>query len=170
VRGVAPRYCPGVVFFGTAYAVMCGATVYRRFQRVARQPPKETWRDMPERLARAVQQFADDIGRLHTPLAVLVALQNVSHSALGVEVLGAWTLLRYFKDQITDWREGEKSISSSRRPAQLLARLSEAIRPARLQRANNQGAASVCPIHFCRGRTRRRWQPSQLDIRFLPQL
>ena len=86
---------------------MCGATIYRRLQRVARQPPKETWRDMPERLARAVQQFADDIGRLHTPLAVLVALQNVSHCALGVEVLGAWTLPRYFKDQITDWREGE---------------------------------------------------------------
>ena len=62
---------------------------------------------MPERLTRAVQQFADDIGRLHTPLAVLVALQNVSHCTLGVGVLGAWVLPRYFKDQITDWREGE---------------------------------------------------------------
>jgi DNA-binding CsgD family transcriptional regulator len=62
---------------------------------------------MPERLARAVQQFTDDIGRLHTPLAVLVALQTVSHCTLGVEVLGAWTLPRYFKDQIADWREGE---------------------------------------------------------------
>ena len=45
---------------------------------------------MPEGLARAVQQFTDDVGRLHTPLAVLVALQNVSHRMLGVEVLGAW--------------------------------------------------------------------------------
>jgi hypothetical protein len=62
---------------------------------------------MLERLAGAVQQFADDVGRLHTPLAVLVALQNVSHYTLGVEVLGAWILPRYFKDQITDWREGE---------------------------------------------------------------
>jgi hypothetical protein len=62
---------------------------------------------MPERLARAVQQFADDVGRLHTPLAVLVALQNVSHCTVGVEVLGAWALPRYFKDEITDWREGE---------------------------------------------------------------
>jgi DNA-binding CsgD family transcriptional regulator len=62
---------------------------------------------MPERLARAVQQFADEAGRLHTPLAVLVALRNVSHCTLGVEVLGAWTLPRYFKDQITHWREGE---------------------------------------------------------------
>jgi DNA-binding CsgD family transcriptional regulator len=62
---------------------------------------------MPERLARAVQQFADDVGRLHTPLAVLVALQNVSHCTAGVEVLGAWALPRYFKDEITDWREGE---------------------------------------------------------------
>jgi DNA-binding CsgD family transcriptional regulator len=62
---------------------------------------------MPERLATAVQQFADDVGRLHTPLAVLVALQNVSHCTVGVEVLGAWALPRYFKDEITDWREGE---------------------------------------------------------------
>ena len=62
---------------------------------------------MPERLARAVQQFADDVGRLHTPLAVLVALQNVSHCTLGVEVLGAWAMPLYFKDEITDWREGE---------------------------------------------------------------
>jgi hypothetical protein len=62
---------------------------------------------MAERLARAVQQFADDAERLHTPLAVLVALQNVSHCTLGVELLGAWILPRYFKDQIADWREGE---------------------------------------------------------------
>ena len=62
---------------------------------------------MPETLARAVQQFADDVGRLHTPLAVLVALQNVSICTLGVQVLGAWVLPRYFKDEITDWREGE---------------------------------------------------------------
>ena len=41
---------------------------------------------MPESLARAVQLFADDAGRLHTPLAVLVALQNVSHCTVGVEV------------------------------------------------------------------------------------
>ena len=61
---------------------------------------------MPETLARAVYQFADDVGRLNTPLAVLVALQNVSHCT-GVEVLGAWALPRYFKDEITDWREGE---------------------------------------------------------------
>ena len=62
---------------------------------------------MAERLARAVQQFADDVGRLHMPLAVLVALQNVSLCTLDVQVLGAWTLPRYFKDEITDWREGE---------------------------------------------------------------
>ena len=62
---------------------------------------------MPERLAGAVQQFTDDVGRLHTPLAVLVALQNLSHGMLGVEVLGAWILPRYFKDQAADWREGE---------------------------------------------------------------
>ena len=62
---------------------------------------------MPERLARAVQQFADDVEQLHTPLAVLVALQNVSHCTVGVEVLGAWAMPRYFKDEITDWREGE---------------------------------------------------------------
>jgi DNA-binding CsgD family transcriptional regulator len=68
---------------------------------------KETRRDMPERLARAVLQFADDIGRLHTPLAVLVALQNVSHGSAGVEVLGAWAMPRYFKDEITDWQEGQ---------------------------------------------------------------
>ena len=38
---------------------------------------------MPERLAGAVQQFTDDVGRLHTPLAVLVALQNLrSHGML----------------------------------------------------------------------------------------
>jgi hypothetical protein len=52
---------------------------------------------MPETLARAVQQFADDVGRLHTPLAVLVALQNVSICTLGVQVLGAWVLPRYSK-------------------------------------------------------------------------
>ena len=62
---------------------------------------------MPERLATAVQQFADDVGRLHTPLAVLVALQNVSHCTLGLEVLGAWVMARHIKDQMTDWREGE---------------------------------------------------------------
>src|SRR5215831_19829015 len=62
---------------------------------------------MLERLAIAVQLFADDAGRLHTPRAVLVALQNVSHCTLGVQVLGAWALPRYFKDEITDWREGE---------------------------------------------------------------
>ena len=62
---------------------------------------------MLETLARAVQQFADDVGRLHTPLAVLVALQNISLCTLGVQVLGAWVLPRYFKDEITDWREGE---------------------------------------------------------------
>jgi DNA-binding CsgD family transcriptional regulator len=67
---------------------------------------KRNWRDMPERLEKAVQ-FADDVGRLHTPLAVLVALQNVSLCTLGVQVLGAWTLPHYFKDEITDWREGE---------------------------------------------------------------
>jgi len=61
---------------------------------------------MPERLARAVQQFADDVGRLQTPLAVLVALQNVSHCTVGVEVLGAWILARNFEDQLTDWRKG----------------------------------------------------------------
>jgi len=62
---------------------------------------------MPERLANAVEQFADDVGRLRSPLAVLVALQNVSHCTVGVEVLGAWAMRRYFKDEITDWREGE---------------------------------------------------------------
>ena len=69
---------------------------------------KGDWRDMPDRLARAVQQFADDVGRLHTPLSVLVSLQNVSRCTLGVEVLGAWILARNFEDQLTDWREGEK--------------------------------------------------------------
>jgi DNA-binding CsgD family transcriptional regulator len=68
---------------------------------------KGNWRDMPETLARAVQEFVDDVGRLHTPLAVLVALQNVSHRTVGLEVLGAWVMPRYFKDEITDWREGE---------------------------------------------------------------
>ena len=62
---------------------------------------------MPERLARAVQRFADDVGRLHTPLAALVALQNVSHCTADVEVLGAWVMARHIKDQMTDWREGE---------------------------------------------------------------
>jgi DNA-binding CsgD family transcriptional regulator len=62
---------------------------------------------MLERLARAVQEFTDDVARLHTPLAVLVALQNLSHGMLGVEVLGAWMLPRHFKDQIADWQEGE---------------------------------------------------------------
>ena len=81
---------------------------------------------MPKRLARAVQLFADDVGRLHTPLAVLVALQNVSLYTLGVQVLGAWTLPHYFKDEITDWG-GRKPIFSSRCAAQLLARISEAI-------------------------------------------
>jgi len=38
---------------------------------------------------------------------LLVALQNVSLCTLDVQVLGAWTLPRYFKDEITDWREGE---------------------------------------------------------------
>jgi hypothetical protein len=42
---------------------------------------------------------------------VLVALRNVSHCTLGVEVLGAWTLPRYFKDQITHWCEGENLFS-----------------------------------------------------------
>jgi hypothetical protein len=36
----------------------------------------------------------DDVGRLHTPLSVLVSLQNVSHCTLEVEVLGAWILAR----------------------------------------------------------------------------
>jgi DNA-binding CsgD family transcriptional regulator len=80
---------------------MCGVTDYRHSSNGAATVV------MPETLARAVQQFADDVGRLHTPLAVLVALQNVSHYTLGVEVLGAWILPRYFKDQIADWREGE---------------------------------------------------------------
>jgi hypothetical protein len=40
-----------------------------------------------ERLAGAVQQFTDDVGRL-PPLAVLGAA-NLSHGMLGVEVLGA---------------------------------------------------------------------------------
>jgi DNA-binding CsgD family transcriptional regulator len=62
---------------------------------------------MSERLATAVQQFADDVGLLHTPLAVLVALQNVSHCTLELEVLGAWVVARHIKDQMTDWREGE---------------------------------------------------------------
>ena len=79
-----------------------------------------------------------------------------------------WLVYELFRGAILAGRR--KSISSSRCPAQLLARLSEAIRPARLQRANDQGPASVRPIHFCRGRTRRHLQPSQLDIRFLPQL
>jgi hypothetical protein len=78
---------------------------------------------------RAVQRFADDVGRLHTPLAVLVALQNVSYCTVGVEVLGAWAMPRYFKDEITYWREGENLFFSSRCAAQLLARLSEAILP-----------------------------------------
>jgi DNA-binding CsgD family transcriptional regulator len=68
---------------------------------------KGNWRGMPERLAGGVQQFADGVGRLQTPLAVLVALQKVSHCTLGIDVLGAWILPRYFKDEIIDWREGE---------------------------------------------------------------
>ena len=48
-----------------------------------------------------MQQFADDVGRLNTPLAVLVGLQDVSHCTVGVEVLGAWAMPRYFKDEIT---------------------------------------------------------------------
>ena len=43
---------------------------------------------MSERLATAVQQFADDVGRLHTPLAVLVALQKVSYCTHGINDVG----------------------------------------------------------------------------------
>jgi hypothetical protein len=124
---------------------------------------------MPERLAGAVQQFTDDVGRLHTPLAVLVALQNLSHGMLGVEVLGAWILPRYFKDQAADWREGENLFFHPDVPRTFwpdyLKQYAE-----KGYSANDQGAANLCSVHFHRDRTRRICKPSQLDIRFLAQL
>jgi hypothetical protein len=61
---------------------------------------------MPEKLAGAVQQFTDDVGRLYAAGGTCGAA-DLSHGMLGVEVLGAWILPRYFKDQAADWREGE---------------------------------------------------------------
>src|SRR5262245_39118212 len=122
---------------------------------------------MPERLARAVQLFADDIGRPHTPLAVLVELQNVSLSTLGVQVLGARTLPHYFKDEITDWREGENLFFHPDVPRSFWP---EYLKQFAERGADAQGAANVRSLHFRRGRAGRLRQPSQLDIRFLPEL
>jgi DNA-binding CsgD family transcriptional regulator len=62
---------------------------------------------MPERLAHAALQFADDVTRLQTPNAVLVALQNMSRSTVGINVMGTWHLPRYFENNIDTWRDGE---------------------------------------------------------------
>jgi DNA-binding CsgD family transcriptional regulator len=62
---------------------------------------------MPQRLANAALQFADDVTRLQTPNAVLVALQNMSRITVGVNVMGTWNLPRYFENNIDTWRDGE---------------------------------------------------------------
>ena len=61
---------------------------------------------MPERLAGAVQQFTDDVGRLHTPLAVLVALQILVTACLGSKCWVPGFCRDISKTKAADWREG----------------------------------------------------------------
>ena len=48
----------------------------------------------------ATMKFGDETARLCTPIAVLVALQHLSRSTLGIGVLGAWTLPRYIRERV----------------------------------------------------------------------
>ena len=51
-------------------------------------------------ISEATLKFADDVSRLCTPVAVLVGLQNLSRSTVGIGVLGAWSLPRYIKERV----------------------------------------------------------------------
>ena len=54
---------------------------------------------MPD-ISQATLKFADDISKRYTPVAVLVALQNLSRATVGLSVLGAWSLPRYIKERV----------------------------------------------------------------------
>jgi DNA-binding CsgD family transcriptional regulator len=51
-------------------------------------------------ISQTMLKFADETARLRTPIAVLVALQNLSRSIYGIGVLGAWTLPRYIRERV----------------------------------------------------------------------
>jgi DNA-binding CsgD family transcriptional regulator len=51
-------------------------------------------------ISQATLKFTDDTAALCSPVAVLVALQNLSRSTLGVSVLGTWSLPRYIKERV----------------------------------------------------------------------
>lgn len=51
-------------------------------------------------ISQATLKFTDDAAALCSPVAVLVALQNLSRNALGIGVLGTWSLPRYIKERV----------------------------------------------------------------------
>jgi DNA-binding CsgD family transcriptional regulator len=51
-------------------------------------------------ISQATLKFTDDTAALCSPVAVLVALQNLSRSTLRVSVLGTWSLPRYIKERV----------------------------------------------------------------------
>jgi DNA-binding CsgD family transcriptional regulator len=57
-------------------------------------------------ISQATLEFADDVIRLRTPVAVLVALQNLSRSTVGIGVLGAWSLPRYIRERVEQRQMG----------------------------------------------------------------
>lgn len=57
-------------------------------------------------ISQATLKFADDVVRLRTPVAVLVALQNLSRSTVGIGVLGAWSLPRYIRERVEQRQMG----------------------------------------------------------------
>jgi len=57
-------------------------------------------------ISEATLKFADDVSRLCTPVAVLVGLQNLSRSTVGIGVLGAWSLPRYIRERVEQRQMG----------------------------------------------------------------
>ncbi len=51
-------------------------------------------------ISHATLKFADETARLCSPVAVLVALQNLTRSTVGIGVLGAWSLPRYIRERV----------------------------------------------------------------------
>ena len=85
--------------------------VYRKSRRqifaraFARPRFSGKWGRMSD-ISQATLKFADDVVRLRTPVAVLVALQNLSRSTVEIGVLGAWSLPRYIRERVEQRQMG----------------------------------------------------------------
>ena len=116
-------------------------------------------------------KFADDVAALRTPVAVLIALQNLSRSVAGPGVLRAWNLPRYIKERVEPRQMGVNLWLHPDIPADYWARYQEQFAANGLSVLALKARVSSVPFTFAEaGREIGARQPSNWVFGFMQSL